>query len=118
MDKATFAATTFDGAYAGNDLPTQRLDTSDTPERIGARTTPRPDGCWIYNDTPNDYGYITDHGERISVHRWVCEQTKGPLPEGCHVHHFCENKGCINPKHLIPISPSLHSTTHGYWHSR
>jgi hypothetical protein len=41
------------------------------------------------------------------VHRWIYENTVGPIPEGHEVDHVadrgCTSKRCINPDHLEPV---------------
>lgn len=36
----------------------------------------------------------------------------GKIPEGYHIHHVCHNTKCVNPDHLVALSPSEHETLH------
>jgi hypothetical protein len=36
----------------------------------------------------------------------------GDVPVGFHVHHKCENSGCVNPRHLVALSPEDHRAVH------
>lgn len=44
----------------------------------------------------------------VYVHRWVYEQTVGPIPEGYEIDHVakrgCTSTACINPEHLEPVT--------------
>lgn len=42
------------------------------------------------------------------VHRLVYELAVGPIPPGYDVHHICEVKRCIYPKHLEPVTRREH----------
>ena len=50
----------------------------------------------------NGYGrFIVKWGQNHLVHRLVWELTNGPIPDGLHVLHRCDNPACCNPDHLF-----------------
>lgn len=65
------------------------------------------DGCWDWIKGKNRAGYAWGH-----AHRKYWAAVNGPVPVGHHVHHKCENPGCVNPDHLEPVEASRHLKTH------
>ena len=83
-----------------------------TESTIGGRVTVMPNGCWAYQSRLDRYGKTDAREGTIIVHRFVYETLVGPIPDGHHLHHECENKGCCNPHHLVPLTPGDHTRRH------
>lgn len=61
-------------------------------------------GCWIcishvYDN--NEYIQLKVNKKLVTLHRYMYEQFKGPIPEGFGVYHGCGNARCVNPDHLL-----------------
>jgi len=86
------------------------------PYRIEDRGHETP--CWIYagqwpvNPT---LGYVqsTSGPERGRyVHGLAWTRENGPLAAGLILHHRCEQKTCIRPDHLEPVTRGEHMSIH------
>jgi len=73
--------------------------------------------CIIWGGThKSGYGIISDRLEgrlrRFRAHRRAWELLVGPLTPGEDLHHLCEQRDCVNPFHLRPLSPGEHAAIH------
>lgn len=67
-------------------------------------------GCWIWRGrlTTNGYGHITLHGRQVTAHVMMYTQKYGPIPPGKELDHVvCQNRACVNPDHLEPVSHAI-----------
>lgn len=63
-------------------------------------------GCWVWlgGSSPQGYGYMRNKGKMRKAHRVSYETFVGEIPAGLEIHHVCEVRSCVNPKHLRPVT--------------
>ena len=57
--------------------------------------------CWIWKGrTLRSYGQFYCGGKERRAHRVSWMLAHGEIPKGFEIHHTCQTRGCVNPKHL------------------
>ena len=77
---------------------------SEVIETILSRIVVEPESnCWVWQGAKRNggYGNIKHRGKSIATHRTIWEYYNGPIPDGIHVLHKCDNPPCCNPDHLF-----------------
>lgn len=70
-----------------------------------------PDECWPWlGATSHGYGRFYLDGGLVQAHRVAYSLLVGPVPD--ELHHACENRACVNPSHLEPVTRREHGVRH------
>lgn len=93
------------------------------PACVADLIIPEPNtGCWLWlgnswrpqSRYEREYGRISVHGVYSTAHRAVYVLLRGAtgMRRRDHVHHLCDVSLCVNPDHLVSISPGDHAREH------
>ncbi|MCH9037475.1 MAG: HNH endonuclease [Chloroflexi bacterium] len=75
-------------------------------QRFWKKVRVRDDSCWewLAHISPEGYGRFTFNRSFGYAHRFAYETFIGHIPSGMDIDHLCQNKWCVNPNHLEPVS--------------
>ncbi|MCC6314201.1 MAG: HNH endonuclease [Thermomicrobiales bacterium] len=95
--------------------------TPEEQDRFWSRVEITP-GCWLWTGAINEdgYGHFRYGGIRTmrKAHRVAYRIIRGVLPAGKVLHHTCDQRRCVNPAHLVPMTHKEHAAFTTYGHGK
>ena len=65
--------------------------------------------CWIWIGAKfsNGYGHLRRNYKDLLAHKFAFEAQNGPVPSGLVLDHLCQQKACVRPEHLEPVTQRI-----------
>lgn len=72
------------------------------PKFIFWKNVQKTENCWLWTGCigKDGYGKFGHHFRHWRAHRFSWFLVNGPIPEGRHILHRCDNPPCVRPDHL------------------
>lgn len=92
---------------AAPDLPTRFWAKVDKNGPFPTEAPGLSGACWQWTASiihTTGYGAFGVEGRKRGAHRVSYELVIGPIPDGLTIDHLCNNRRCVNPSHLEPVT--------------
>ncbi len=74
-------------------------------DRFARKFTVSANGCWLWYAALTDDGYpVFSASTTTRGHVFAFEHFRMPVPQGLELDHRCNNRRCVNPFHMLPVT--------------